>query len=347
MPAQIGFLGTGFMGQMAHLANYAQIPDCRVIAIAEHRPNLAKAVAEKYGIPKVYPHHQDLLNDPDIQAVICSQPFHNNYELGKQVLAAGKSLFTEKPMVGRVADGRELIDLAKKHNVLYAVGFMKRYDPGVRLAHRKIREVIQTGELGALKMIDASCFCGDWLQNPGAPITTDEQPPPPLETRYPEHIKGGLEEAYDHFLNIYSHNINLIRYLLPDEDLTCLTAVRQQRACVVTFSSGDILVSLRGASSISHKWEEETHFIFEQGRISVYTPSPLNRQAAATVTLYRKDGNTFQETRFHPPVGWAFFLQAQGFVSALLGKESLLAPGSNALRDAELMEDVFHKAQAV
>ena len=53
MKPKIGFLGTGYMGQIAHLDNYTALPECEVVAIAECRPELANAVAGKYGIPKV------------------------------------------------------------------------------------------------------------------------------------------------------------------------------------------------------------------------------------------------------------------------------------------------------
>src|SRR5260221_13620169 len=122
--AGIGFLGTGFMGQLAHLYNYADNPDCRVVALAEIRPKLAQAVAERYNVQKVYADHRALLADPEVEAVVCSQPFHNNYPLGQQVLAAGKALITEKTMVNRLDDGEELVALARQHGRVFALGLM-------------------------------------------------------------------------------------------------------------------------------------------------------------------------------------------------------------------------------
>src|SRR5258707_13521162 len=146
--ARIGFLGTGFMGQLAHLANYADNPDCQVVALAEVRPRLAEAVAAKYGVPKMYAAHRDLVADPEVQAVVCSQPFRNNYPLGKQVLQAGRSLITEKPMVTRLDDGQEMGDLAPGKGVVNAGGFMKRSDPGWQLARLQMQELVYAGGLG-------------------------------------------------------------------------------------------------------------------------------------------------------------------------------------------------------
>lgn len=344
MKVCIGFLGAGFQGQLGHLRNYTSIDDCEVVAVAEVRPGLADAVAKKYNIPKVYNNHRELLEDDEIDAVVCVQPFHNNYPLGKQVLEAGKSLLTEKPMVARLRDGEELVELAQKKGLVYAVGFMKRYDPGVQLARVKIAGFVQSGVLGKLRMIDASCFCGDWLQNTGSPVTVEEETQsPPVETRYPDHISGNLEGEYDHFLNIHSHNINLVRYLLPGEQMECVTGAIQERSCAVTFRSGDVLIGLQGTPIASHRWEEETHFVFEEGRVSVLTPTPMNRQEVAKVKIYRKGSRAFSEEVLHAPVEWSFLRQAKGFVAALLGREPVLAPGMDCLRDVELMEDVFRK----
>ena len=58
---RIGFVGVGGMGQAAHLRNYAVVPDCEVVAIAELRPKLGDAVARKYNIGKVYRSAADML----------------------------------------------------------------------------------------------------------------------------------------------------------------------------------------------------------------------------------------------------------------------------------------------
>ena len=71
---KVGFAGVGFMGQVAHLRNYVRIPECEVVAIAEPRQELAGMVAAKYGIERIYKNHLELAEDPDVEAVVASQP---------------------------------------------------------------------------------------------------------------------------------------------------------------------------------------------------------------------------------------------------------------------------------
>ncbi|GAI35215.1 unnamed protein product [marine sediment metagenome] len=107
-----------------------------------------------------------------------------------------------------LADARELVELAARHRLVYAVGFMKRYDPGRELARKLILGLNSTQELGSCKMVDIACFLGDWLQNPGEPLTTDEPfPKDDFKPRYPEFLAAALRNTYDHFTNVFSHNV--------------------------------------------------------------------------------------------------------------------------------------------
>src|SRR5207237_4346816 len=66
----IGIIGTGMVGQMCHLANFVSNPACRVVGVADLRPDLAAAAAEKFGVPRVYRSHRELLDDREISAVV-------------------------------------------------------------------------------------------------------------------------------------------------------------------------------------------------------------------------------------------------------------------------------------
>ncbi len=340
---KLGFLGCGFMGQMAHLYNYDRIESCQVVALAEVRPQLAQKVAHRYDIERIYPAHEALLADTDVDAVVMSQPFQRNYSLGKQVLAAGKHLFTEKPMVARYDEAEELVALAGQNNLVYAVGFMKRYDPGVALAKHWLDTFRETGELGRLRMVDSTCFLGDWLQNPGTPIHTGEPvPQDDIKNRYPEFLPAEQQSIYEHFLNIYSHNINLLHFLC-EHPLECTAADQHDRAFLVSMRSGEVLVSLRGVPSKSHHWDEQTTFYFEKGRVEIQTPTPLNRQAVAEVKIWREINQTWTQQCLLPAVEWAFFRQARAFVEAVAGVNESVTAGKDCLTDVELMENIFKK----
>lgn len=70
---RIGFVGVGSMGQCAHLKQYATLPDCEVVALAELREKTAKAVTRRYNIGKVYQTHTEMLATEKLDGIVASQ----------------------------------------------------------------------------------------------------------------------------------------------------------------------------------------------------------------------------------------------------------------------------------
>lgn len=131
---KLGFVGCGYMGQLAHLENYVKLPNVEIVALAEGRPKLAQLVAARYGIPRVYAHHRELCKDEEVEAVVAITWFNLHYGIVRDLLQAGKHVATEKAMCLTMAGAEELTRLAEERGLVYQIGYMKRFDPGVRLA---------------------------------------------------------------------------------------------------------------------------------------------------------------------------------------------------------------------
>lgn len=347
----IAHVGAGMMGQLAHIANYARLRDagrCTIAGVTDLQTDLATAVAARYGIPRVFPSLDDLLANEAIDAVTCIQQWPNNYPLVRQILAAGKSVITEKPMVGRLDEARELAALAEANGVLYAVGFMKRYDRGVERAKDLTAEVTASGELGALVMVDAICNGGDWLFGIEDPIRLPSPAPgilPPLAPTYPDAVTTGLQRRqYDWLVNIFSHTVNLCHHLLGREMQVQTATFIEARALAATLTAGETLVTIRGGQTASHEWRESTTLTFERGEIIVRTPVPMRKQASAEVSVLRPGRGRFITEQHHVTPGWAFFQQAEGFVAALAGEAPLRTPASAAVADVRVMQEIIETA---
>ncbi len=344
-------LGTGMMGQLAHLANYARLRDagaCQIAGVTDLNRPLAEAVADAYRVPRVYGSDEELLADPAVDGVACIQQRPNNFQLVKMILESGKSVITEKPMVGRVDEAEELVALASKQGVHYAVGFMKRYDPGVELAKDLIGEAVDSGSLGPLLAVDSLCNGGDWLHNIEAPIRVPSPSPlpGPAAATYPDACRTqDARVAYDWLLNIFSHTVNLCHFLLGMEMTPASAQFRRSKAFSSALYAGDVLVTIRGAMSRAHEWREETILVFERGEIRIATPTPMNRQRVAEVTVRSAAGRAPTTVHHHAPIGWAFYRQAEGFVGALAGGEPPRAPASEALQDVRVMQRIIEIAE--
>ncbi len=85
----------------------------------------------------------------------------------------------------------------------------------------------------------------------------------------------------------------------------------------------------------------------DRGEVVIETPTPMNRQRAAEVVVLRQGPDGWSTTRHHPPLGWAFFRQAEGFVHTLAGTEGLRAPAETALWDVRVMQRMIEIAEFV
>ena len=345
---RIGFAGVGFMGQIAHLRNYVRIPECEVVAIAEPRQELARTVAAKYGIERIYKNHRELAEDPDVEAVVASQPHLMNGYIVIPLLKAGKHVFVEKPMAGSLAEAEEMVAAASNAGVKLMVGFMKRYDRGVNLSKERLDGVYANGQLGATQLVIAWCMGGDWLRNVERPIMTDEAvpPQPDFEPRNPDWMSPSRQATFNTYMNIFAHNLNLARYLFPQK-LTVRGALLREGMLNQTthLESGGVLVNLYGVSVHSEWWLERTEVYFERGWVRVDTPSPMSEQDAAQVEVYNGETRTTEILNGEPC--WAFRAQAEHFIDCVANDRIPRSNGEDCLEDMRLMEDVFRKAEWV
>lgn len=348
-PVKIAFAGVGYMGQVAHLRNYVNRADCQVVALAEPRPELARKVAQSYGIPNVYSNHLDLLNDPEVQAVVASQPHLRNGHLAIPLLRAGKAVFVEKPMAGSLQEAEAMQQAAEAGNTFVMVGLMKRHDTAVLAARELLQGLSASGELGRLQRVRAHCFGGDWIHDALPPLTTSESVPvdPTFQPIYPAWMDAEQARHFQNYLNIMAHNVNLVRYLYSDP-LTVQTAVARRdnrllHTAILTSADG-VLVELAGGAVRSHEWQEETAFYFERGWVKLFTPTPLNRQTRGRVELYRSDdGKSGQRQEIIPPIDWAFRRQADHFIACVRDGVEPVSSGRDTVSDMRLMDDIFQR----
>ena len=337
-PVSIGFVGCGTMGQLAHLANFATLDGCRVVALAERRPKLRELVAAKHGIERTYDTHADLLLAPDIEAVVSITSHSLNDQIVPDLLRAGKHVMTEKPMANSLAGAQKIVEAAEDGGAKTMVGYMKRYDAGVQMAKGILDELVQTGRLGKITFVRAHCFGGEWLCNIGEPIQTDEPYPAATPSPHPEWLPKALEEKYHWINNVFCHNINLIRFLLGEPTVNHVDL--RKAAGVILLEFEGFLCSLEAGQITANHWEEHTQIYFEDGWLRIDTPSPLLRNIPARVELYEA-GTTQRISHPQAEWSWAFRRQAEHFVQCVAEDQEPLSSGRDSLRDMEILEAIF------
>lgn len=342
----VGMVGAGFIGQLAHLMNLVESQDCRVAALAEFRPELRRKVAERYDIPRTYATHTELLADPEVEAVVVVTPRAHTAPTVLDCLQAGKHVLSEKPMAGTFEQGAQLVAEAGKRNLHYAVGYMKRYDEGVQTAKQMLDQVLASGELGPVLFARAHCYMGDSYCNPYGHVVTDEKPTYEAAgwPTAPAWVPEAWRHPYAAFVNTYCHNINLLRYLFgrsPNVEYANLSTTAGQ---VAVLNFGGFTATLETGRATNRGWDEVTEVYFANGKLTIRTPPALLRNVPATVELYK--AGTTQET-VTPQCNWTWAprRQADAFVRNILAGQPSPSSGEDSLEDLRLSEELW-KADA-
>ena len=125
---------------------------CQVTAIASRQLGKAQAAARQLGIPKAFGSYEELLADPDIDAVYIPLPNHLHVPWSIKALNAGKHVLCEKPIGLNAAEAEALLDAAQKHPQLKVMeAFMYRHHPQWQQA----RQLVVEGRIGALRTIQS------------------------------------------------------------------------------------------------------------------------------------------------------------------------------------------------
>lgn len=336
----IGLIGAGMVGQIAHLSNFVENADCKVVALAELRPELGRRAAAKFGVPKVYGSHRELIADPAVDAVVVVTRRMATGPIVLDALLAGKHVLSEKPMGHTVEQALRLVEAAAKKDLCYVVGFMKRHDAGTAEARSIIRKARANAELGRVLLVRAYCYGGEFICGTDGYVMTDEKRPDGLELWpvAPDWLPAGYFEDYAWFLNVYVHDINLLRYLFHEPMAVRAVDFSRGNGRVVLLDAGCFPIVLELAESAGHEWREGVEVLFERGRVELAFSSPMLRNQPARVTVYRAGEAAEQRV-----VGWSwsFRRQADAFIRDVQTGTIPLANGADSVDDMRLIEAIW------
>ena len=110
---KVGIIGSQFQADI-HAASLQIMPDeAEVVAVASPTPGNAAAFAKKFGIPRVFTDYREMLKEKDIEMVTIAAPNSLHAQMTKDCAAAGKHIVCEKPLAMTIAEGEEMIAVAK------------------------------------------------------------------------------------------------------------------------------------------------------------------------------------------------------------------------------------------
>jgi myo-inositol 2-dehydrogenase/D-chiro-inositol 1-dehydrogenase len=186
---KIGLIGAGRIGKLhGELLTY-HIPAAVIKTVAEIYMDDIKEWAKQLNIVNLTTDAADIINDPEIEAVLICSSTDTHAQLIVAAAKAGKHIFCEKPIDFNIEKIKQALDAVRDAGVKLQIGFNRRFDHNFK----KVRELVESGKVGDVHIVK---------------ITSRDPAPPPMEYL---KVSGGI------FLDMAIHDFDMARYLSISE----------------------------------------------------------------------------------------------------------------------------------
>ena len=184
---KIGTIGLGRLGYH-HTKNVTRTFGADLVAVADAFPDALKRGETDFGV-KGYADYHDLINDPEVEAIVIATPTQTHYEVLMAAIPSGKPIFCEKPITFELDEAEKIVKEVERYNAFVMIGYMRRYDP----AYMAGKKMIESGECGKPIYVHDCC--------------RDPKGPPP--NYVPQ--SGGL------FVDMGVHDLDIVRWMMGCE----------------------------------------------------------------------------------------------------------------------------------
>jgi myo-inositol 2-dehydrogenase / D-chiro-inositol 1-dehydrogenase len=318
---QIGLIGCGGIARQFHLRALARMPGVRVVAVADPRPEARSRAAAMTGA-RAASDADELLGEPDIDAVVICAETGAHASLAQATADAGKDFYLEKPIAASGPDAMEVVAAGERRAVHGAIGFNFRLHP----MYARARRLVQDDRVGRIRRVRSRFY---------EPVDASRMP----AWRRHRASGGGV------LLDLGSHHVDLVRWLLDEEiehvDEAEITSTRSEadaaRFHARSAGGAEIEIELSYLQGRVCEWE----LIGDRGRILLdrYRGSVRVRDDARPERSRRRRRAIEQRLRALPIPRreHTFRLSLEAFVAALRDGRSAPASLEDGLRSLEVL----------
>jgi predicted dehydrogenase len=189
-----GIIGCGDVTEVKSGPAFNMVSNSQLHAVMRRDAIKAKDYALRHGVPQWYSNADDLINNPEVNAIYIATPPNAHAELAIKALQAGKPVYVEKPMALNYLQAQEMIEAAEKYQTPLFVAYYRRALPGFL----KVKSLIESGAIGAVRMVSMQLYKALSLNDTEAGLPWRVQP----------EIAGG-----GHFFDLASHQLDFMDFL--------------------------------------------------------------------------------------------------------------------------------------
>lgn len=315
-----GIISTANIGTEKVIPGIMKSAHSEVVAIASRELDKAKAAAQRLGIPKAYGSYEELLADPEIDAVYNPLPNHLHVPITIAATKAGKHVLCEKPIGLNAADAERLRECPKDRIVLEA--FMVRFHP----QWERARAIVRSGELGQVRAIRAA-FCY---------YNVD-----------PQNVRNMADIGGGGIMDIGCYPVTGSRYLFEAEPLRVVSLVERDpqfktdilATVIADYGQGRQLSFTCSTQSVGH---QKIEVIGTKARVEIVIP--FNAPAGTPTAIIIDHGANLDESlsrREILPACDQYTEEAEAFALAVLGKKPLAYGIEDAIQNMRILDAIF------
>jgi predicted dehydrogenase len=319
---QWGVLSTADIGIKKVIPAMQRGEHCEMVAIASRHLEKAQAAARQLGIPKAHGSYEDLLADPDVEAVYIPLPNHLHVPWSIQALQAGKHVLCEKPIGLTAAEARELLDAAHRRPHLKVMeAFMYRHHP----QWQRARQLVAQGQIGELRTI----------QTFFAYYNVD-----------PANIRNMAEIGGGGLMDIGCYCISLSRFLFDAEPQRVLGIIELDPGFETDRLTSTILDFGRGTATFTCATQlapyQRVNILGTEGRVEIEIP--FNAPSERPCRMWHQRGTDVEEIVLD--ICDQYTIQGDLFSLAVLDDTEVPTPLDDAVGNMEVIEAVIRSAQS-
>ena len=144
---RIGVIGAGFIGRV-HMEKFGEADGAEVVGCTDLSTELATAAAKRFSLARVFRDERELIESPDVDAVVVAVPNSHHAPLAAAALAAGKHVLVEKPMALNADAARRIVEAQRTSGRVVMVAHQMRWLP----EPQEVKRVAERGDLGEIYM---------------------------------------------------------------------------------------------------------------------------------------------------------------------------------------------------
>lgn len=153
-----GVMGTAYIFERDTARGMQLADNCELTAIAGRNMAKAEAFKEQYGFKRAYGSYEELINDPEIEAIYIPLPNTMHYEWTIKALKHGKHVLCEKPLAPTAEEAEEMFRTAEENHVFLMEAFAYQHSPYIK----ELKTLIDSGAIGELRYVEAALITSDY-----------------------------------------------------------------------------------------------------------------------------------------------------------------------------------------